>query len=113
MKQSSVSPLRWLVITVQPSSRHVRTASIASVTEPIWFTFSSSELQHFFSMAFWMRMMFVTVRSSPTMSISTPHAPRPPPLAPRHSRMALQPAKSSSSKPSSIEMIGYRATRSS
>ncbi len=38
MKLSSVSPERWLVITPQPASLAMRTASIDSVTDPIWFT---------------------------------------------------------------------------
>jgi len=38
MKLSSVSPERWLVMTPQPASLAMRTASIDSVTDPIWFT---------------------------------------------------------------------------
>ena len=84
----------------------MRTASIVSVTEPIWFIFSSSELQQPRWIAFSMRTMFVTVRSSPTMSISTPHASRTLSLSPSALSIAAQPSKSSSSNPSSIEMIG-------
>lgn len=42
-----------------------------SVTEPIWLTLSRRQLQAFFSHACWMRLGFVTVRSSPTTWIST------------------------------------------
>ena len=38
MKLSSVSPERWLVMTPQPAALAMRTASLASVTVPIWFT---------------------------------------------------------------------------
>lgn len=38
MKVSSVSPLRWLAITPQPATLLIFTASMDSVTLPIWFT---------------------------------------------------------------------------
>lgn len=38
-----------------------------SVTEPIWLTLSSRQLQAFLSTACWMRLGLVTVRSSPTI----------------------------------------------
>ena len=38
MKESSVSPERWLAITPQPASFAIFTAWIDSVTVPIWFT---------------------------------------------------------------------------
>lgn len=41
-----------------------------SVTEPIWFTLSSRQLQAFSSTALEMRLGFVTVRSSPTTWMS-------------------------------------------
>lgn len=37
-KVSSVSPLRWLAITPQPALLAILTASILSVTDPIWLT---------------------------------------------------------------------------
>lgn len=42
-----------------------------SVTEPIWLTLSSRQLQAFLSTACWMRLGFVTVRSSPTTWMPT------------------------------------------
>ncbi len=39
-------------------------AAIASVTEPIWLTFSKRQSQAFFSIATWIRLTFVTVKSS-------------------------------------------------
>ena len=35
---TSVSPERWLAITPQPAALDMRTASMDSVTVPIWFT---------------------------------------------------------------------------
>ena len=46
-------------------------AWMASVTEPIWLTFSSRQLQAFSSTARSIRFGLVTVRSSPTIWIPT------------------------------------------
>ena len=46
-------------------------AWMASVTEPIWLTFSSRQLQAFSSTARSIRLGLVTVRSSPTIWIPT------------------------------------------
>ncbi|KAI9907374.1 hypothetical protein PsorP6_003577 [Peronosclerospora sorghi] len=48
------------------------TASIDSVMLPIWFTLSKSALQACCSIAFFTRVGFVTVRSSPTICTSLP-----------------------------------------
>ena len=58
---------RWLVMTPQPAPLAMRTASMDSVTEPIWFTFNNSALHHFSLIAFATRTGFVTSRSSPTI----------------------------------------------
>lgn len=42
-------------------------ALMDSVTEPIWLTLSSRQLQAFLSTAFWILFGLVTVRSSPTI----------------------------------------------
>lgn len=67
MKVSSVSPLQpqknydfsitqshllWLVITPQPARLDIFTASMLSVTEPIWLTFNRRALQDFSLIAF-------------------------------------------------------------
>lgn len=46
------SHLRWLVITPQPARLDIFTASMLSVTEPIWLTFSRRALQEFSLIAF-------------------------------------------------------------
>ena len=45
-------------------------ASMDSVTEPIWFTFKSKQLQAFLSTAIWILFGLVTVKSSPTIWMS-------------------------------------------
>lgn len=65
-----------------------------SVTEPIWLTFSSRQLQAFFSMAWLILLGLVTVRSSPTIWMLTPE------------RNEVQVAQSSWSKGSSMETTG-------
>uniref|UniRef100_H3G5Q2 Uncharacterized protein n=1 Tax=Phytophthora ramorum TaxID=164328 RepID=H3G5Q2_PHYRM len=70
MNVSSVSPLRWLAMIAQPAFFAIVTASIDSVMLPIWFTFSRRALQAFSSIAFFTRVGFVTVRSSPTICTS-------------------------------------------
>merc|ERR1719481_55101 len=67
MKQSSVSPDLWETMVPQPLLLARRCALILSVTEPIWFTLRSKQLQAFLSTAVWMRVGLVTVRSSPTI----------------------------------------------
>lgn len=67
-----------------------------SVTEPIWLTFSSKQLQAFFSTAWAILLGLVTVRSSPTICMSTPE------------RNAVQVAQSSWSKGSSMETTDGR-----
>ena len=64
MVVSSVSPLRWDTITPQPACCDILQAWIDSVTDPIWFTFSSRQLQAFLSMASCTLFGLVTVRSS-------------------------------------------------
>ena len=49
----------------------MRTASIDSVTDPIWLTLSSRALQAFFSMAVWMILGLVHSKSSPTICNTT------------------------------------------
>ena len=65
-----------------------------SVTEPIWLTFSSRQLQAFFSTAWAILLGLVTVRSSPTIWMLTPE------------RNEVQVAQSSWSKGSSMETTG-------
>lgn len=65
-----------------------------SVTEPIWLTFSSRQLQAFFSTAWAILLGLVTVRSSPTIWMSTPE------------RNEVQVSQSSWSKGSSMETTG-------
>ena len=38
-----------------------------SVTDPIWLTFKSKQLQAFWSIAIWILFGLVTVKSSPTI----------------------------------------------
>ena len=84
MNESSVSPLRWLTITPQPAPRANRHlliemiylsidrsierrksyAAMASVIEPIWLTLSRRQSHAFFSIADWIRVTLVTVKSS-------------------------------------------------
>merc|ERR1719440_2188421 len=72
MKVSSVSPERCDTITPQPASWLILHASIASVTEPIWFTFRRRALHAFFSIPIFTRVGLVTVKSSPTIWIFSP-----------------------------------------
>lgn len=69
-------------------------AWIDSVTEPIWLTFSSRQLQAFFSTAWAILLGLVTVRSSPTIWMLTPE------------RKEVQVFQSSWSKGSSMETTG-------
>lgn len=85
MKVSSVSPLRWLTMTLQPAPRamvhldekdalfqttidskwtRLSYAAMASETEPIWLTLSKRQSHALFSIAIWIRFTLVTVRSS-------------------------------------------------
>merc|ERR1719430_1524395 len=70
MKQSSVSPDLWETMVPQPFFLARRWALMLSVTEPIWLTLSSRQLQAFFSTAVWILLGLVTVRSSPTIWMS-------------------------------------------
>lgn len=74
-----------------PAGTH---AWMDSVTEPIWLTFSSRQLQAFFSTAWAILLGLVTVRSSPTIWMFTPE------------RNEVQVAQSSWSKGSSMETTG-------
>mmetsp|Transcript_25430 Transcript_25430/g.40664 ORF Transcript_25430/g.40664 Transcript_25430/m.40664 type:complete len:389 (-) Transcript_25430:289-1455(-) len=100
MYESSVSPDRWDVITPHPAFFAMRTASIASEMVPIWFTLSSRALHALPSMAVATRSGLVTSRSSPT----TWHTPAAVSVAVF--------SKSSWSKGSSIDTIGYSAQNS-
>lgn len=71
-------------------------AWMASVTEPIWLTFKSRQLQARSSAAFSILLGFVTVRSSPTIWIPTVPVIR------------VQAAQSSWSKGSSIDTTVHR-----
>src|SRR5205823_1126586 len=73
---SSVSPLRALTVTDQPASRASFSARAASVSVPIWLTFSSKAVAHFVSIARRMRGGFVQSRSSPRTSALPPIAAR-------------------------------------
>merc|ERR1712151_785506 len=64
MKESSVSPDRWETITPQPLRIDIVAASIASVIEPIWITFSRRALQAPTSSAFAILLVLVTSKSS-------------------------------------------------
>ena len=78
-------------------------ASKVSVSEPIWLTLMRIALAAPSSMPFLRRFVFVTKRSSPTSW----HLP---PIA---FVRATQPSQSPSAMPSSMESIGYFATRPS
>jgi len=95
MKVSSVSPLRWLTITPHPFCWASWQALIDSMTDPIWFTFSKRQLHAFLSTAVWILLGFVTVRSSPTIWISTSDC------------NLVQASQSSWSKGSSMDTTGY------
>ena len=62
---------QWVRQTVRCTDgqrdRQVSYAWMDSVTEPIWFTLSSRQLQAFLSTACWILLGLVTVRSSPTI----------------------------------------------
>merc|ERR1711934_1320745 len=73
MKESSVSPDLCDTITPQPLRMDMFAASMASVMEPIWLTFSSNALQASLSSALEIRFVFVTSRSSPTICMFLPH----------------------------------------
>mmetsp|Transcript_67752 Transcript_67752/g.107348 ORF Transcript_67752/g.107348 Transcript_67752/m.107348 type:complete len:205 (-) Transcript_67752:915-1529(-) len=101
MVVSSVSPDRWEHITPQPFVLHNFTASIASVSDPIWFTFKRRALQALVSRALFTFVTFVTVRSSPTTCVATPMFA----VKPVHA------AQSSWSKGSSMVTIGKSLQR--
>merc|ERR1712212_363838 len=100
MKQSSVSPDLCETMVPQLFFLASRWALMDSVTDPIWFTLSSRQLQAFFSTAVWIRVGLVTVRSSPTIWI---------PVLPV---MWVQLAQSSWSKGSSMEVMGNSLQKS-
>src|SRR3989344_2098471 len=93
---SSVSPERCEAITFQSCACAAATAAIVSLTVPTWFGFIITALIAFFCAARAMRAGFVTVRSSPTTSVSTADA-----------RNAEKSSQSSSVNGSSIETRGY------
>merc|ERR1719402_2155538 len=95
IKQSSVSPDLCDTMVPHPFSLARLWAAIDSVTEPIWLTFRSRQLQAVFSTAVWILLGLVTVRSSPTicMSVSLVNL--------------VQPSQSSWSKGSSMDNTGY------
>lgn len=108
IKVSSVSPERWDTITPQSFSRDNLAAWIDSVTLPIWLTFKSKQLHDFRSIAIWIRLGFVTVKSSPInwMDVEAYYGVTKKTL---HTLKALQVFQSSWSNPSSIETMGYSA----
>ncbi|SKF86268.1 Uncharacterised protein [Mycobacteroides abscessus subsp. abscessus] len=79
-------PLRWARLT----------ASMVSVSEPIWFTLTSRALAAFSSMPRCSRVTLVTNRSSPTSWTRSPRA----------AAIFDQPSQSSSFSGSSMETIG-------
>ena len=86
----------WLSGSILPDCLASLTALIDSVTEPIWFTFNKRALHAPILAAFSIRIGLVTVKSSPTICTSFPTS-----LV-----KAVQPSQSSSSNPSSIDLIG-------
>mmetsp|Transcript_39509 Transcript_39509/g.86294 ORF Transcript_39509/g.86294 Transcript_39509/m.86294 type:complete len:279 (-) Transcript_39509:3657-4493(-) len=102
MNVSSVSPDLWETMTPQPAFVASRAASMASDTEPIWFTLRSRALQREPSWAKVTRLGLVTSRSSPTICVSVPTA-----LV----KLAYA-SKSSWSNGSSMEMRGYALSHS-
>merc|ERR1719401_584064 len=72
MVVSSVSPERCEHIMPQPFCLQSLTASIDSLSVPIWLTFNNNALHAFFSMAVLMRETLVTVKSSPTIWVASP-----------------------------------------
>ena len=96
MVLSSVSPLRWLITLVYFARWAMSTASMVSVSVPIWFTFTKMLLAMFFSMPSLKRWVLVTNKSSPTSWT----------LSPMVSVSSFQPSQSSSLMPSSMLTIG-------
>ncbi len=91
---------------------------MASVTEPIWLTLSRRQSHAFLSIANWIRLTFVTVKSSlktknsilffKFFSLKTVFYPTSCTLRPLTAcRSVWKPFQSSWSKPSSIDIIGY------
>src|SRR3989338_5988827 len=93
---SSVSPERCEAIAFQPCACAEATAAIVSLTVPTWFGLIMTASIAFFCAAKAMRAGFVTVRSSPTTSVS-----------PADARNAAKSSQSSSVNGSSIETSGY------
>ncbi len=73
---------------------------MVSVTVPIWFNLISTALAAFSAIPFWTYFVLVTNRSSPTTWIRSPSA----------AVCALKPAQSFSSRPSSMDTMGYFST---
>ena len=96
MKLSTVSPLRWEIMAVQPALRAISIAATVSVRVPIWLSLIRIELADFSAMPRARRLTLVTKRSSPTSWM------RPPSVRWRRA----QPSQSSSARPSSMETIG-------
>src|SRR5918992_1093045 len=101
MVVSSVSPDRWETTRPKPASAAWETTSRASVSVPIWLTFTRMALQDSSSTPWARRSGFVTNRSSPTSW----HRP------PRASVMARQPSQSSSASGSSTDTMGNELMR--
>ena len=83
-----------------PARWQVSTASIVSVSVPIWFNLTSRALAAFSLIARRTRSGFVTNRSSPTIWIRLPSS-----LV-----MSTQLSQSSCASPSSMDTIGYWST---
>src|SRR6185503_12724355 len=96
MVVSSVSPERWLIMQRNAARCARSTASRVSVSEPIWFTFTSTALADDSAMPRAIRFGLVTNRSSPTIWMRLPSAVV----------SACQPAQSSSASGSSIDTFG-------
>lgn len=97
MKVSSVYPERWETIVPQLFYFPYNEASIASVNEPIWFTFNNKAVQCLSLIPVSIRDLLVTKRSSPTIWMFYPIL----------WVISFHPSTSSWSNGSSIEMIGY------
>ena len=97
MVVSSVSPERWDTTAVHPARLAISTASIVSVTVPIWFSLMRTEFAAFSSIPLRRIFGLVTKTSSPTIWIFFPIV-----------RVnSFQPSQSSSEKPSSMDRMGY------
>lgn len=94
---SAVSPERCEEIAVYPALCAILMASNVSETEPIWFSLIRIAFPAPSSIPLASLSVFVTNRSSPTSCT----------LSPSLAVSFCHPSQSSSSKPSSMEIIGY------